>query len=51
MIWSKVQRFVEGHFLQWVEVLIREEQLTIAAANLQKVDLCLQKRVRSPKYS
>ncbi|KAI2615576.1 WD40-repeat-containing domain protein [Hypomontagnella submonticulosa] len=44
MIIKKVQWFIDEHVLQWVDVLIREGQLTLAAAKLQKVDLCLQKK-------
>lgn len=42
---KKMKRFVEQNLLQWVDVLAREEQLTLAGAMVQKVDLYLQSRV------
>lgn len=42
---TKVQLFLEEHFLPWVYALLEEGQLPIAAVRLQKVDLFLQGKV------
>ena len=42
---TKVQLFLEEHFLPWVDALLEEGQLPIAAVRLQKVDLFLQGKV------
>lgn len=46
--WRNVQNFLQNHFIPWVDILLRENKLSSATAQLQMVDLCLEERASNP---